>query len=46
LRNIQNRKEKYYANNLEEVDALLKIGAGKASAVANDVLSKYERIRL
>jgi tryptophanyl-tRNA synthetase len=27
-------------NNLPEVDALLKIGAGKASAVANGVLAR------
>jgi tryptophanyl-tRNA synthetase len=33
-------KYNYYLNNLEEVDALLKIGAGKAAKVANGVLSR------
>ncbi len=35
-------KYNYYINNLEEVDALLKEGAAKASIVANGVL---ERVR-
>jgi tryptophanyl-tRNA synthetase len=34
------REIHYYLNNLEEVDALLKIGAGKAAKVANGVLSR------
>jgi tryptophanyl-tRNA synthetase len=36
----EREKYNYYLNNLEEVDALLKIGAGKASAVANGVLAR------
>ena len=36
----EREKYNYYINNLDEVDALLKIGAKKASAVANRVLGK------
>jgi tryptophanyl-tRNA synthetase len=36
----EREKYNYYLNNLEEVDTLLKIGAGKASAVANGVLAR------
>ena len=36
----EREKYHYYINNLEEVDALLKIGAEKASAVANSVLAR------
>jgi tryptophanyl-tRNA synthetase len=36
----EREKYNYYLNNLEEVDALLKIGAGKAAKVANGVLSR------
>jgi tryptophanyl-tRNA synthetase len=48
LRNNSKRKEKYnyYLNNLEEVDALLKIGAGKAAKVANGVLSSKRKLGL
>jgi tryptophanyl-tRNA synthetase len=43
----EEKKYNYYINNLPEVDALLKIGAGKATAVANDVLARVrEKIRL
>ena len=38
-------KYNYYMNNLPEVDALLKIGAEKASAVANGVLGRV-RVKL
>ncbi|OCB77182.1 tryptophan--tRNA ligase [Flavobacterium crassostreae] len=41
----EREKYNYYLNNLEEVDALLKIGAQKASAVANTVLDRV-RIKL
>jgi hypothetical protein len=34
------KREIQLLNNLEEVDALLKIGAGKAAKVANGVLSR------
>jgi tryptophanyl-tRNA synthetase len=39
---FKNEREKYnyYMNNLTEVDALLKVGAEKASIVANEVLSR------
>jgi tryptophanyl-tRNA synthetase len=37
-------KYNYYLNNLEEVDALLKIGAGKAAKVANGVLSSKRKL--
>ncbi|WP_281322983.1 tryptophan--tRNA ligase [Flavobacterium aestivum] len=36
----EREKYNYYINNLEEVDALLKIGAQKASTVANSVLDR------
>jgi tryptophanyl-tRNA synthetase len=36
----EREKYNYYINNLPEVDALLKIGAEKAAAVANGVLSR------
>ena len=36
----EREKYNYYINNLDEVDALLKIGAEKAAAVANRVLGK------
>ena len=36
----EREKYNYYINNLHEVDALLKIGAQKASAVANGVLAR------
>ena len=36
----EREKYNYYINNLHEVDALLKIGAQKASAVANAVLAR------
>jgi len=36
----EREKYNYYMNNLAEVDALLKIGAEKASVVANGVLSR------
>ena len=36
----EREKYNYYINNLSEVDALLKIGAQKAAAVANGVLSR------
>ena len=36
----EREKYHYYINNLEEVDALLKIGAEKASVVANEVLKR------
>jgi tryptophanyl-tRNA synthetase len=36
----EREKYNYYMNNLSEVDALLKIGATKASTVANGVLSR------
>jgi tryptophanyl-tRNA synthetase len=44
VENFKNEREKYnyYINNLTEVDALLKIGAQKASLVATGVL---ERVR-
>ncbi|MEO8253614.1 MAG: tryptophan--tRNA ligase [Flavobacterium sp.] len=37
---IEREKYHYYINNLEEIDSLLKIGAEKASAVANGVLAR------
>ncbi|KGO92650.1 tryptophan--tRNA ligase [Flavobacterium subsaxonicum] len=36
----EREKYNYYINNLHEVDALLKVGAQKASAVANGVLAR------
>ena len=36
----EREKYNYYINNLPEVDALLKIGAAKASTVANGVLAR------
>lgn len=44
---FKNEREKYnyYINNLEEVDKLLKIGADKASEIANEVLKKV-RVKL
>jgi tryptophanyl-tRNA synthetase len=36
----EREKYNYYINNLPEVDVLLKIGAEKASAVANRVLAR------
>ena len=36
----EREKYNYYINNLPEVDALLKIGANKATTVANGVLSR------
>jgi tryptophanyl-tRNA synthetase len=36
----EREKYNYYMNNLPEVDGLLKIGAGKATAVANGVLAR------
>ena len=36
----EREKYHYYINNLQEVDALLKIGAEKASAIANGVLAR------
>jgi tryptophanyl-tRNA synthetase len=36
----EREKYNYYINNLPEVDALLKKGAEKASAVANGVLAR------
>lgn len=43
---FKNEREKYnyYINNLEEVDALLKKGAAKASAVANGVLNRVREV--
>ena len=40
--NFKNEREKYhyYMNNWPEVDALLKQGAIKAGAIANDVLKR------
>lgn len=38
-------KYAYYMNNLDEVDALLKAGADKASAIANEVLKRV-RVKL
>jgi tryptophanyl-tRNA synthetase len=36
----EREKYNYYINNLDEVDALLKIGAAKAAAMANGVLAR------
>jgi tryptophanyl-tRNA synthetase len=41
----EREKYNYYLNNLEEVDSLLKIGAGKASKVANE-LFRVRKTRL
>jgi tryptophanyl-tRNA synthetase len=41
----EREKYNYYINNLPEVDALLKIGAKKASLVADGVLAKV-RVKL
>ncbi|MDG1871569.1 MAG: tryptophan--tRNA ligase, partial [Flavobacterium sp.] len=41
----EREKYNYYINNLPEVDALLKIGAKKASVVADGVLAKV-RVKL
>lgn len=39
----EREKYNYYMNNLPEVDALLKKGAEKASAVANGVLARVRK---
>ena len=36
----EREKYSYYINNPEEMEALLKTGAGKAAAVANEVLNR------
>ena len=43
---FKNEREKYnyYINNLKEVDALLKKGAGKASVVADGVLNRVREV--
>lgn len=40
----EREKYNYYMNNLEEVDALLKKGAGKASVIADGVLAKVREV--
>jgi tryptophanyl-tRNA synthetase len=39
----EREKYNYYINNLTEVESLLKIGAQKASAVANSVLGRVRK---
>jgi len=40
----EREKYNYYINNLEEVDALLKKGASKASMIADGVLAKVREV--